>query len=37
MAKAKGFLDKCKYKTPDERKIDVTWITEVPAEEKLRC
>jgi peptide/nickel transport system substrate-binding protein len=35
MAKAKGFLDKCKYKTPDDRKIDITWITEVPAEEKL--
>ena len=33
-AKAKEHLAKCKYKTPDERKIDVAWITEVPAEEK---
>jgi peptide/nickel transport system substrate-binding protein len=35
MGKAKDYLAKCKYKTPDERKIDVTWITEVPSEEKV--
>ncbi len=35
MAKAKEYLAKCKYKTPDERKIDITWVTEVPAEEKI--
>jgi peptide/nickel transport system substrate-binding protein len=35
LAKAKAYLAKCKYTSPDARKIDVTWITEVPAEEKL--
>ena len=35
IGKAKDYLAKCKYKTPDERKIDITWITEVPAEEKI--
>ena len=35
MGKAKDYLAKCKYKTADERKIDITWITEVPAEEKV--
>jgi peptide/nickel transport system substrate-binding protein len=35
MTKAKDYLAKCKYKTPDERKIDITWITEVPSEEKI--
>ena len=35
LGKAKEYLAKCKYKTPDERKIDITWITEVPAEEKM--
>jgi peptide/nickel transport system substrate-binding protein len=35
LGKAKDALDKCKYKTPDERKLDITWITEVPAEEKI--
>ena len=35
MNKAKDYLAKCKYKTPDERKIDITWITEVPSEEKV--
>jgi peptide/nickel transport system substrate-binding protein len=35
MTKAKDYLAKCKYKTPDERKIDITWITEVPSEEKV--
>jgi peptide/nickel transport system substrate-binding protein len=35
MNKAKDYLAKCKYKTPDERRIDITWITEVPAEEKV--
>jgi peptide/nickel transport system substrate-binding protein len=34
LGKAKEYLAKCRYKTPDERKIDITWITEVPAEEK---
>jgi peptide/nickel transport system substrate-binding protein len=34
LGKAKEYLAKCKYKTPDERKIDIAWITEVPAEEK---
>jgi peptide/nickel transport system substrate-binding protein len=34
LGKAKDYLAKCRYKTPDERKIDITWITEVPAEEK---
>jgi peptide/nickel transport system substrate-binding protein len=34
MAKAKDYLAKCRYKTPDERKIEIAWITEVPAEEK---
>jgi peptide/nickel transport system substrate-binding protein len=33
--KAKDYLAKCKYKTPEERRIDVTWITEVPSEEKV--
>jgi peptide/nickel transport system substrate-binding protein len=35
MSKAKDALAKCKYKTPDDRKIDITWITEVPSEEKI--
>jgi peptide/nickel transport system substrate-binding protein len=35
LGKAKDALAKCKYKTPDERKLDITWITEVPAEEKI--
>ena len=35
IGKAKDYLGKCKYKTPDQRKIDITWITEVPAEEKI--
>jgi peptide/nickel transport system substrate-binding protein len=35
LAKAKDYLAKCKYKTPEERKIDITWITEVPSEEKV--
>jgi peptide/nickel transport system substrate-binding protein len=35
VSKAKAYLAKCRYKTPDERKIDITWITEVPAEEKV--
>jgi peptide/nickel transport system substrate-binding protein len=35
LTKAKDYLGKCKYKTPADRKIDITWITEVPAEEKL--
>ena len=35
MAKAKEYLAKCKYKTPDERKLDIAWVTEVPAEEKI--
>jgi peptide/nickel transport system substrate-binding protein len=35
IGKAKDALAKCKYKTPDERKLDITWITEVPAEEKI--
>jgi peptide/nickel transport system substrate-binding protein len=35
MAKAKDYLAKCKYKTPEERKLDITWITEVPSEEKV--
>jgi peptide/nickel transport system substrate-binding protein len=35
LGKAKDYLAKCKYKTPDDRKLDITWITEVPAEEKL--
>ena len=35
MAKAKDYLGKCKYKTPDDRKLDIAWVTEVPAEEKL--
>jgi peptide/nickel transport system substrate-binding protein len=34
-AKAKDYLAKCKYKTPDDRKLDIAWVTEVPAEEKL--
>jgi peptide/nickel transport system substrate-binding protein len=35
LGKARDALAKCKYKTPDERKLDSTWITEVPAEEKI--
>ena len=35
IGKAKEFLAKCKYKTPEDRKIDITWITEVPSEEKV--
>ena len=35
LGKAEDALAKCKYKTPDERKLDITWITEVPAEEKI--
>lgn len=35
LAKAKDYLAKCKYKSPDERKLDITWITEVPSEEKV--
>jgi peptide/nickel transport system substrate-binding protein len=35
MTKAKDHLGKCKYKTADDRKIDIVWVTEVPAEEKL--
>jgi peptide/nickel transport system substrate-binding protein len=35
MGKAKDHLAKCKYKTADERKIDIVWVTEVPAEEKV--
>ncbi len=35
MAKAKDYLAQCKYKTPDERQLGVTWITEVPSEEKV--
>jgi peptide/nickel transport system substrate-binding protein len=34
LGKAKDYLARCKYKTPDERKLDITWITEVPSEEK---
>ncbi len=34
-AKAKDYLAKCKYKTPDQRQLDIDWVTEVPAEEKL--
>lgn len=34
-AKAKDYLAKCKYKSADERKLDIAWVTEVPAEEKL--
>ncbi len=35
MSKAKDYLAKCKYKSADERKLDIAWVTEVPAEEKL--
>ena len=35
MAKAKDYLAQCKYKTSDERQLGVTWITEVPSEEKV--
>ncbi len=34
MAKSKDYLAQCKYKTPDERQLGVTWITEVPSEER---
>jgi peptide/nickel transport system substrate-binding protein len=34
LGKAKDYLGKCKYKGGD-LKLDITWITEVPAEEKL--
>jgi peptide/nickel transport system substrate-binding protein len=34
LGKAKDYLGKCKYKA-DDLKLDITWITEVPAEEKL--
>ncbi len=33
--KARAYLAKCKYKTADERKLDIAWITEVPAEERV--
>jgi len=35
LGKAKGYLAKCKYKTPQERKLDITWITEVSSEERV--
>jgi peptide/nickel transport system substrate-binding protein len=35
LGKAKDYLGKCKYKTADDRKIDIVWVTEVPAEEKI--
>jgi peptide/nickel transport system substrate-binding protein len=34
LGRAKDYLGKCKHKG-DELKLDITWITEVPAEEKL--
>jgi peptide/nickel transport system substrate-binding protein len=35
LGKAKDYLEKCKYKAPQERKLDITWITEVPSEERV--
>ena len=35
LTKAKNYLAQCKYKNPDDRKINITWITEVPSEEKV--
>ena len=35
MTKAKDYLAKCKYTSPDQRAIDIAWITEVPSEERV--